>query len=128
MRIDLTEVDESKGEPFVQFRSEYGTASANWMGARPAVNRQYDVELDCEETLIENSTFKPADLPKPQIWMVGQKVHITAIVEEAYEETLTGTLRLGDSMILVDYEGVFPASGTWIELIIEDFRLNNIDA
>jgi hypothetical protein len=126
MKITLTAILGSNGELIVQFASEYGEATAGWIGAAPAPNCQYDVELDCDETLMENTNFKLADSPNPRIVMDGEMIQLTTVVEGVYEDTSTATLRLGDSVLLVDYEGTFPSVGIWIELRIRKLSLNDI--
>ena len=39
----------------------------------------------------------------------------------------TACLRLGDALILVEYEGVFPTSGNWLKIILSNVDMFDTD-
>jgi len=126
MNITVTAIDELNDLPIVRFTCEYGSALAEWLGEPPAANNQYHVELDSDETLSVGSNFKLTESTAPRIWMSGANVRMVVVVEGVYEDTSTVSLRFGNSVMLMDYDGDFPSAGTWVELCIREPRLNNI--
>lgn len=51
MKVILTKVDDSKDSQRVEFKCDYGVGSAHWLSDQPVANSEYEVELDCNDSL-----------------------------------------------------------------------------
>lgn len=127
MKVNVEEVTKTNEKIIVSFESDYGLASATWLGRPPKPGNQYFVEIDFDDTLQEDSNFRRTACVEPSMWVSGDTVHFVALVEDVFKDELTATLRFGSALVLVDYDGSFPSTGTWIEVYVKEFRLNNMD-
>lgn len=115
MRITVTSITNSTNGLLVEFLSQYGTGQGHWTEGLPNVDQEYDVEIDLDDPLKFGENIKRSDDEVPRIYCLEQQTSFIAKIENVLDDD-TVSLRLGDSLILAEYEGAFPNVGTWVEI------------
>jgi hypothetical protein len=124
MRIQILQVYDGKGSsPDVAFTSAIGSAVGYWKGTSPPeVSRVYDVEIEIGDSLAWGRNICPIPIGISQIELAGDKVVITGLLEALHEDGLA-TLRLADSIVLVDSRGEAPSPPCWVRVEAVDLLL-----
>ena len=115
MRITITSIAKGTDGHIVDFVSPYGNGRGRWIVGLPVVEHEYDVEFDFDDSLIVGENLRVTDANVPQVHFSLNQTTFIAKVEDVFDND-TASLRLGDSLILVEYEGAFPDAGTWVEI------------
>ena len=124
MHITVTSVTDTVSGLIIQFTCQYGTGRGSWKAGMPLLGKEYDVELDVNCPLRAGVNVTVTDNEVPRIWDSGYQTALIAKIEDVFDND-TASLRLGGSLILVDYEGVLPTIGTWVEVTLPLIELSD---
>lgn len=80
------------------------------------------VELDFNQPLRVGVNIKATSAEAPRIRNSEDQNTLVAKVEDVFDENVA-CLRFGDSLILAEYEGEFPAVGTYVEVTLPEIEL-----
>jgi hypothetical protein len=122
VHITITSVTNTDSSSIIEYICQYGTGRGAWTIGLPQIGQEYDVELDFDQPLHVGVNIRLADDDAPRICSSEYDITFVARIENIFDED-TASLRLGDSLILVDYEGVFPTIGTWVEVKLPQIEL-----
>jgi len=122
MHITVTSLALNRPNMTVEFSCLQGTGRGTWKTGVPRLGQEYDVELDLQQPLLMEMNAQPARKESPRVSMSEHEVTLVARVEEVFEEG-NASLRLGDALILAEYQGEFPAPGTWVEITLPELVL-----
>lgn len=124
MRVRVVKISCSDSMTIVNFTSQYGDSRGKWGSTKPQLNSEYDVELEIGVRLNCAVNFQLAGTGTPLIAYSENMITIVAQIVEVFADG-GAFLRLGDSLMFVEYEGDFPAVDTWIELYTNEVTLFN---
>ncbi|OJW19950.1 MAG: hypothetical protein BGO49_10500 [Planctomycetales bacterium 71-10] len=122
MHVTVTSSDATPTGPIVEFTCRYGAGRGVWAVGVPEPGREYDVELDLRRPLRFDVDAKTTDEETPRILALKDRVVLVASVEDVFDDQ-TASLRIGDSLLLVECEGTCPAVGSWVEVSIRRLEL-----
>jgi hypothetical protein len=101
----------------IEFSSAYGEAIAIWHGVLPSYEREYYVEMAIKGVYTFNHNILPSIIPIFELKMSNDFLVINCQIEEV-EEKVT-TLRLGDSLILLETNGEAFDAGTSVKFEVK---------
>lgn len=115
MHVTVTSSNPTPTGSIVEFTCRYGTGRGVWKVGVPEPGREYVVELDVGRPLRLGVDARATAEDAPHIRVMDDGVALFARVEEVFDDQ-TVSLRLGDSLILTEYEGASPTAGSWLEV------------
>jgi hypothetical protein len=124
MHVTVKSVANTDSGPVTEFICQYAAGRRTWTVGVPRPNREYDVEFDLVQPLHVGINTKVTNDEVSRIYNSERQITLTARIEDVFENN-TASLRFGDSLILVDYEGVFPAIGTWVEVTLSQIEISD---
>jgi hypothetical protein len=124
MHITVTLVANTASSPVIEFNCRYGVGRGTWTVGVPRLDQEYDVEFDFDQPLRFGVNTKVTNDKVSRIYNSEHQITFIAKIEDVFEND-TASLRFGDSLILVDYEGVFPAIGTWVEVTLPQIEISD---
>ena len=122
MRITVTSVAINGPCLYVEFTCNQGTSQGTWKTGVPRLGQTYDVELNFQQPLEMGENLRAAADESPRVSRSADGITLVARVEDIFEEG-TASLRLGEALILIEYQGEFPAPGTWVEISLPELEL-----
>jgi hypothetical protein len=124
MKVQILDIyDRGGSSPTVSFSSEIGSAVGSWRGERlPEVSRVYDVEIEIGDNLVWGHNICPVPGGRSEIKLAGDKVIITGLLEALHENGVA-TMRIADSVVLVDSSGEAPHTPCWVRVEVADLSL-----
>ena len=100
---------------------------AEWDGEKPEKNEMYDVEMDIDDELIWKTNICLASKDDKVIIQEERDIKIVAQLNYNKENDLA-TLRVYDSIVLVDVEGIGQdIYNQWVEIHCHLIRLSNVN-
>ena len=100
---------------------------AEWDGEKPEKNEMYDVEMDIDDELIWKTNICLASKDDNVIIQEERDIKIVAQLNYNKENDLA-TLRVYDSIVLVDVEGIGQdIYNQWVEINCHLIRLSNVN-
>ena len=100
---------------------------AEWDGEKPEKNEMYDVEMDIDDELIWKTNICLASKDDSVIIQEERDIKIVAQLNYNKENDLA-TLRVYDSIVLVDVEGIGQdIYNQWVEIHCHLIRLSNVN-
>lgn len=120
MDIQIIRIGLKKDEIF--FLTAVGQGKGIWYGAPVEIGTESTVEFEISELLMRWVDILPAPSGEFNIRLEGDKVIFTGILENI-EEDGTGTLRIGDGLIMFECLGEPMALGVFVELHVRDVRI-----
>lgn len=100
---------------------------AEWDGEKPEKNEMYDVEMDIDDELIWKTNIYFASKDDNVIIQEERGIKIVAQLDYNKENDLA-TLRVYDSIVLVDVEGIGQdIYNQWVEIHCHLIRLSNVN-
>lgn len=100
---------------------------AEWDGEKPEKNEMYDVEMDIDDELIWKTNICLASKDDNVIIQEERDIKIVAQLNYNKENDLA-TLRVYDSIVLVDVEGIGQDTyNQWVEIHCHLIRLSNVN-
>ena len=100
---------------------------AEWDGEKPEKNEMYDVEMDIDDELIWKTNICLASKDDNVIIQEERDIKIVAQLNYNKENDLA-TLRVYDSIVLVDVEGIGQdIYNQWVEIHCHLIRLSNVN-
>lgn len=122
MKVQVTEVLFIEGNLFVDFLSPAGSGNALWVGYRPTVWEELDVEFDLDEIFSWGKSLTSSSRTSPLIKVINGTTHVTAeIAQNADEEWVV--LKLEDSMILIELKESITQQSGFVEVRTNSIRL-----
>ncbi len=116
MQIKIMKLSQCDAERFqIEFASKYGTAKGIWRGVKPEIGKSYSVELDIPQILCWGTDIVESDLKEPKIRCEKDKVLINAQIERLENDGCLAA-RLGESIFLVETQGIPYTQGTFIKM------------
>ncbi|MFU8646683.1 hypothetical protein ACNA06_05070 [Lysinibacillus sp. RSDA_15] len=106
MKVVIKSYEESNEEIKVVFSSKFGEGIALWQGAIPKEGNSYDVELEIPNLLKWGKDIQGKKSNCFLIEILDNKVCFEGTLESISEEDGCCVVRLGDSIILLETEGV----------------------
>lgn len=122
MKIKIKQVSFESDEIYVSFESDYGSSLALWMGAIPAFEGVYEVEVEvCDDFVWGKHIYATAE-SRAAIGLVGDRfVIVGKIVKLEGDGCLA--VAVGDSICLLDVEHAPEGASGFIECRASDVRL-----
>lgn len=106
MEIKVFEINkQGKDEILIRFSSPYGSAHGYWMDQNPEINKSYHVEFDIPQVLVWGKDIKEAESDE---YSVGYDENGNIFIRSmfhSYDESGCLTVRLGESLVLVETKG-----------------------
>ena len=124
MHITVTSVANTDSSPVTGFICRYGVGRGIWTVGVPRPDQEYDVEFDLDQPIRFGLNTKVTKNEVPRIYNSEHQITLIAKIEDVFENN-TASLRFGDSLILVDYEGVFSTIGTWVEVTLPQIKISD---
>lgn len=124
MHVTVTSVAMADSRPSIGFLCRYGVGRGIWTVGVPRLDQEYDVEIDIDQSICVGLNTKVTRDETPRINSSEHQVAIIAKIENVFENH-TVSLRFGDSLILVEYEGVLPTNGTWVEVTVPQIEISD---
>ncbi|KGR84257.1 hypothetical protein [Lysinibacillus odysseyi] len=106
MKVVIKSYEESNEEIKVAFSSNFGEGIALWQGAIPKEGNSYDVELEIPNLLKWDKDIQETKSHCYLIEILDNRVCFEGKLESFSEEDSCCVVRLGDSIILLETEGV----------------------
>lgn len=103
----------------VTFTSAYGQGQAEWYGAPPTVEREYDVELEIPQALTWGKEITPESKTRPTIGVTEDGYNYIIGFLEQVEEDGCLTIRLGSSIVLIEATGTAIIGGGYVRVRFE---------
>ncbi len=122
MHITISSLHDFTDGPFVEFVSKYGTGRGHWKEGVPHTGQEYDIELGLDDALRVGVNIQLTNDESPRIHSSDEQTVFTARIAEVFDND-TANLQLGESLILVEFEGDFPNPGTWLEITVKRIEL-----
>ncbi len=123
MRIQIINVSDklSRGTR-VQFTALHGSAKGSWIGGSPYPSSYYDVELEIDEEFTIDRNMVKVLSHDFMISTENDHVVLQGRIESADADGVC-TLRIGDSLVLLDVTGELPRVGDFVQVICSDILL-----
>jgi hypothetical protein len=102
MRITIKSIVDEKLKK-IQFSSDFGDATAIWIGDLPVYGKDYFVEMDTTGILTFGQDIDVSFVREFKIMQSNDEIIFNAQLEEIVEAG--ATLRLGDSLVLIETRG-----------------------
>lgn len=122
MRVKVVESTSQQETVTVRFSSEFGEATASWIGACPPTNTEHDVEFSIAEPIFIWQRNEGAKDKTDLIEMTHDGVRICAKVDGVDADGLVA-LRLRDSLIQVESRGPTPPIGIHVCIVVKAITL-----
>lgn len=122
MHITVTSVTNTSSSSIVEFTCQHGAGRGIWAVGIPQLGHAYDVEMECTGSLRIGVNTKVSFDEIPRIWSSERETNLVARIENLFDGD-TASLRLGKSLIQVEYEGDLPPIGTWVEITVPQIEL-----
>jgi hypothetical protein len=110
----------------VVFSSHYGKCIALWEGLAPNRNSYYDVELEIPEILVWGKDIKKAKVTSYNIMSKNGISYFVGKLESADEDGCS-VVRIGDSIVLLETEGIPLEIGAYVSFNSKKATLYNSD-
>jgi len=124
MHVTVTSVANTDSSPVTEFICRYGAGRGIWTVGVPRPGQEYDVEFDLDQPIRVGLNTKVTKDEVSRINNCEHQIMLIAKIEDVFENN-TASLRFGDSLILVDYEGVLPSIGTWVEVTMPQIEISD---
>lgn len=126
MRVIINEITHMNLNVIVEFSSDHGSAIACWNGKVPNINKEYQVEVDIDNTLTWNKDILENKDYSSVFRRNGTSIMISGDIDSIDDDGYT-VLRIGDSIIPFLTTGTpFPV-GTNVTLSTAKITLSPID-
>ncbi|MFJ7142276.1 hypothetical protein [Pseudomonas protegens] len=126
MRITLTDIHLTPAQDLgVGFSSAFGEGRGQWLGPRPQVGQDYEVELSLEDEFSWNDNLEPcAHGPFRLHWDQGALQVVGRLVQ--VDEEGVAALAIGQSIILLSLLGGPERTPQWVSLRARQISLQPI--
>ncbi|ROL82576.1 hypothetical protein BLX41_01915 [Pseudomonas protegens] len=126
MRITLTDIHPTPAQDLsVGFRCAFGDGRGQWLGPRPQVGQDYEVELSLEDEFSWNDNLEPcAHGPARLHWDQGALQVSGRLVR--VDEDGVAALAVGPSIILLSLRGDPERTPQWVNLRARQVSLQPI--
>ncbi|MFB7141978.1 hypothetical protein ACFCYN_20190 [Gottfriedia sp. NPDC056225] len=105
MRIIVVEyIKELSDGYIVKFNSPYGSAEGRWVGSKPKLNAEFDIEIDIPEILEWEKQINQIDKDITQITRDENHVILSGVLESVEPDGYS-VLRMGDNIVIFELTG-----------------------
>lgn len=105
----------------IEFSSQYGSAKGLWKGDIPEINQHYYIELDIPKILIWGIDIVEADCKEYKVWNEQNNIFLNVQLEY-YDDNCT-TVRIGDSLILIETQGIPYSVDTFLKIQLNEMLI-----
>ncbi|MGG0824920.1 hypothetical protein ABE099_18810 [Paenibacillus turicensis] len=128
MKIIIKSFEENNEETKVVFSSEFGEGTAWWQGALPKEGMSYDVEIEIPNVLKWGKDIHETNTHLYSIKIINNRVCFEGEFESISDEDGCMVVRFGNSIILLETEGVPPGVQSFLRFEIDKLIMyeNNI--
>src|SRR4051812_23336524 len=106
----------------VTFSTRYGMGKGVWMNEPPSVGHEYHIELDIDEKVALLNVITQKSSRDFAIRQENSGLILQGEIEAVEFDNIC-TLRLGDSILLIEVTGPVPSPGTFVRFAIQDLLL-----
>ncbi|MGB8451169.1 MAG: hypothetical protein WCD89_02455 [Anaerocolumna sp.] len=110
----------------VAFSSEYGNATAIWNGAEPQINKEYFVEIEVSGVLLWQKDISVTDIECKIEEMDNGVVYLSGVLESIEDDGYT-VIKIGDSIVAIETQGVPPVINSCIKLVAKNIALYEVN-
>ncbi len=125
MRVQVNEIISEDSNNFVLFSTDFGDAKAFWEGEEPVARREYQVEVDVNDTLIWHKDVLKDDNRNYSIELKNNLILISGNLESIDDDGYA-VLRIGDSIVPFIAIGEPFQVDSFIKLSIKSISLSPI--
>lgn len=126
MKIFISEITKNaQDKNIIKFITEYGEAYALWNGTEPQINKEYIVEFEIPDILFWKRDIISAQ-EKYLITMENNKFCLVGLFESIDDDGYT-VIRIGDSIISLETEGVPFELGSFVRIMTDTIELYEVD-
>lgn len=125
MRVQVNEIIPENSNNLVFFSTDFGDAKAFWEGEEPIANKEYQVEVDINDTLIWNKDILKGDNGNYSIQLKNSLIHISGNLDSVDDDGYA-VLRIGDNIIPFIAIGEPFQVGSFIKLSTKSISLSPI--
>ncbi|MDF2671674.1 MAG: hypothetical protein K0R67_3980 [Paenibacillus sp.] len=115
MKIVITDIQKDHDTISVLYTSEYGSGRAIWMSIEPDIRKEYFVEIDIPEIVQWGLEITLSEQKLYSLKTTGDVTWINGLLESVEEDGVI-TMRLGQSILLVESTGEPLSCGKFVEL------------
>lgn len=128
MKIIIKSFEENNEETKVVFSSEFGEGTALWQGALPKEGMSYDVEIEIPNVLKWGKDINETNSHLYSIKIINNRVCFEGKFESISDEDGCMVVRFGNSILLLETEGVSPGAQSFLRFEIDKLIMyeNNI--
>jgi hypothetical protein len=115
MRVEIVDIDNSSAEQTdVTFATDYGIGKGLWIGSAPDLLKSYYVEFTIEDLIWGTNVFEVSS----EDFVISRDKDLTSLQGkiETVDDDGICTLRIGDSILLLDIAGKLPLPGHYIRV------------
>ena len=127
MRVTITSVVNPRSGQ-VAFQTEFGTGVGEWVGELPSVGEYRDVEFTVDEPVASDRTLvalQPQN--RPFITHTAEGVTLMGLLERN-EADGVAVIRLGSSLLMVEFDGDAVSAPSWVQIGPVRIRLYDTNA
>ena len=125
MRVKIEKIMNIENGYKVVFSSQFGDATAIWNGARPQISKEYYAEIEVPGVLIWEKDINKSDKINIIEELENGKVGLCGILE-SIEDDGYAVIRIGDSIVAIETQGVQPKINSCIMVIAENILLYEV--
>ncbi len=122
MRVTIKSIAGADSAMIVDFVCQHGRGRGSWTTGVPRLDHEYVVELGFNQPLRIGVNTSVINNEAPLIRMSKHQTILVARIEDVFDDHVV-SLRLGDSLIFGEYEGVFPGIGAYVEVTLSQIEL-----
>lgn len=116
MQVNIVKLHESSSEGiYIEFSSQYGVAKGLWKGSTPKISQSYFVEIDIPKILIWATDIIETDYEEYKMWSEQGNIFFNVRMERCEDDGCL-TVRFGDSIILIETEGIPYPQGSFLKI------------
>ena len=125
MRVQVNEVIPENSNNLVLFSTNFGDAKAFWEGEEPIANREYQVEVDINDTLIWHKDILKDDIGNYSIQLENNLILICGNLDSVDDDGYA-VLRIGENIIPFIAIGEPFQVGSFIRLSTKSISLSTV--
>lgn len=126
MRVTIIEILSRSVHVEVRARAECGEFVAHWIGTPPQVGRNCFVELKCDDIFTFGVNASVSSDNTCAITYANGQVTLNGLCERVEGDGIT-YLRLGTSVVMLEFEDQLPPVSTWVRLRTKQLRMYDCD-
>ncbi|MGG0177501.1 hypothetical protein [Gottfriedia acidiceleris] len=116
MRIIVVEYIKKLSDGYiVKFNSPYGSAIGKWVGSKPKLNSECDIEIDIPEILEWEKQIYKIDKEFSQITSDENHIYLSGVLESIDSDGYS-VLRIGNNLVIFELTGDNYLIGSYVKI------------